>query len=50
MSKVILRCFALSFATVVAVMLAVTAVLAQAGPEAARLDCFVHPDGSSYFA
>ena len=34
----------------VAVLLAVTAVHAQPGPEAARLDCFVHPDGNSYFA
>ena len=50
MSKVVLQCVVLSCATLVTVTLAVTAVQAQPGPEAARLVCFVQPDGSNYFA
>ena len=37
----------LSCATMVALTLAVTAVQAQPGSEAARLNCFMHPDGTT---
>jgi hypothetical protein len=50
MSKYVLRWIAFSCATLAMVALAVTTVYAQSGQEAARLDCFVHPDGTSYFA
>ncbi len=50
MSKFVLGCVVFSCATMVALMLAVTAVQAQPASEAARLDCFVHPDGNTYFA
>ena len=43
MAKLFLRRIVLSCLTLVAVLLAVTALNAQPGPEAARLDCFVHP-------
>ncbi len=50
MSKFVLRWIVFSCATLVTVALAVTTVYAQSGQEAARLDYFVHPDGTSYFA
>ena len=50
MSKFFLRCIVLPCLALVAVLLAVTTLNAQPGPEAARLDCFAHPNGSSYFA
>jgi hypothetical protein len=50
MSKFLLRSVVLPCAILVAVLSAVTTLNAQSAPEKARLDCFVHPDGSSYFA
>ena len=50
MSKFTLRWFGLPSAALVAFLLAVTAVHAQPGPEAARLVYYAHPDGAGYFA
>ncbi|MGO8690547.1 MAG: hypothetical protein ACLQLG_13070 [Thermoguttaceae bacterium] len=50
MATLFLRRIVLPCLTLVAVLSAVTTLNAQPGPEAARLDCFDHPNGSSYFA
>ena len=50
MLKFRLRSIVLLCLVLVAVLSAVTTLNAQPGPEAARLDCFSHPDGSNYFA
>ena len=50
MSKFVVRSTVLLCLTLVAVLSAVTTLNAQPGPEAARLDCFDHSNGSNYFA
>ena len=46
----LLRWAVLPCATLAAAALAATTLAAEPGPEAARLNCFTHPDGTTYFA
>ena len=46
----LLRWAALPCATLALAAMAATTLAAEPGPEAARLNCFTHPDGTTYFA